>query len=306
MLNLSYNISPILKTHLARIEQLRTRILLAPLSPSVELRLRWEAMQKRLYYTLSLSGNSLAQEQMVRSLGKTKKLSPQEWDVVKYKHALDYIMQQWLVSQKPVTVKTIIELHQIACPGRLRVSEREIKQLLDYLSGNEHPVVKSAVAMIQVLRLAPFTDGNGRLSRLLTLLYLYKDGFDCRGLLALEEEWKKDAGTFIEHFQKASETGNLTLWLEYFAHSLGKQLEKRLHDVFASSHRPTPAFFALTDRQQAILNTLDEPNTSITNRKVQKLFAISQITASRDLAKLAALGLLFSHGKGRSVYYTRV
>ena len=29
-------------------------------------------------------------------------------------------------------------------------------------------------------------------------------------------------------------------------------------------------------------------------------------TASRDLTKLVKLGLVFSHGKGRSVYYTKV
>ncbi len=45
---------------------------------------------------------------------------------------------------------------------------------------------------------------------------------------------------------------------------------------------------------------------TITNKKVQKLFKVSQITASRDLAKLASVGLLFTHGKGRSVYYTKV
>jgi len=36
------------------------------------------------------------------------------------------------------------------------------------------------------------------------------------------------------------------------------------------------------------------------------MFKVSQITASRDLSKLGALGLLFIHGKGRSVYYTKI
>lgn len=65
-------------------------------------------------------------------------------------------------------------------------------------------------------------------------------------------------------------------------------------------------FFELNDRQKSILNMLDQPTASITNRLTQKAYKVSQITASRDLAKLTTLGFLFSHGKGRSVYYTRV
>ncbi len=66
------------------------------------------------------------------------------------------------------------------------------------------------------------------------------------------------------------------------------------------------SYFELNDRQTSILNMLDLPQGSITNRKIQKAYKVSQITASRDLAKLTTLGFLFSHGKGRSVYYTKV
>jgi Fic family protein len=50
---------------------------------------------------------------------------------------------------------------------------------------------------------------------------------------------------------------------------------------------------------------VDRPGTRITNKMVQKHFKVSQITASRELAKLATLGLIISIGKGRSIYYTK-
>jgi len=61
----------------------------------------------------------------------------------------------------------------------------------------------------------------------------------------------------------------------------------------------------LNDRQNKILERLENPNLKITNKDVQKMFGVSQITASRDLSKMANLGILLPHGKGRSVFYTK-
>ena len=105
----------------------------------------------------------------------------------------------------------------------------------------------------------------------------------------------------------ANQTRNLTLWLEFFAEGIINQLEEALKDIENLSYKTTlpAAFFNLNDRQKHILTFLEEPGSRITNKKVQNIFNISQITASRDLAHLKTLGLLISHGKGRSVYYTR-
>jgi len=66
------------------------------------------------------------------------------------------------------------------------------------------------------------------------------------------------------------------------------------------------SFWKLNGRQQSILSVLENPGEKITNKDVQKKFGVSQITASRDLSHLTTLGLLLAHGKGRSVYYTKV
>ncbi|MCX6732604.1 MAG: hypothetical protein NTV98_03635 [Candidatus Roizmanbacteria bacterium] len=54
------------------------------------------------------------------------------------------------------------------------------------------------------------------------------------------------------------------------------------------------------------MNLFSTPGAKVSNRMVQKKFKVSQITASRDLAKLADSGLIFAIGKGRSTYYTKV
>ncbi len=310
--DLSYNLSSSLTESLQKIEDLRQKILLTPLSAKTETRLRWEAMINRIYWSLVLSGSPLTKAEMVKLLtseGKKKRFTDEEQEVISYKKALDYISQNWLVTTERITPKVVVTLHDLACPDQLRGGEAPLKQVLDYLqASSENPVVQAGVAQIQLITLAPFSDGNGRTARLLALLFLYKAGFDFRGLLVLDEYFRRDLAAFRQTTENVSKSQSLTLWLEYFAQGVAAQLEKAQEDLtLQRSHLDLPAtFWNLNDRQKEILTQMSQPDSTITNKKVQKQFKVSQITASRDLSRLAYLGLIFARGKGRSIYYTKV
>jgi Fic family protein len=303
VMDFSYNLSEQLKNNLRKIELLRQKILLTPLSLKIELRLKWEFMVNRVYWAIIFSKDkSLNKTKVTKLLAhQEKEKMNEDEEIVKYKNALDYIRENWLVSEKAITSKDVLVLHGLASFGRFRSSEREIKQLLDYLQKSpEHPVVQAAVSYIQILNITSFTLGSTQLAYLLAYLFMYKSGYDFRGLLVLEECWHKDLIIY---------SANLTPLLEEFSKLLANQLEKTASFDVGSQNKPgalSSDFWELSDRQKAILTYLEQPDLTITNKKVQKLFKISQITASRDLAKLASLGLLFSHGKGRSVFYTKV
>lgn len=311
MFSISYNASSILMEQIKKIDSLRTQLLLTPISPKTELKLRWEAMIQRIYWSLALSGNTLTKNEMIRLITNQNKdnLTSEERDVIEYKKGLDYISHEWLASTKTVSTETILSLHELACPGRFILTETKIESFFDYLkSSTEHPVIQAAIAQIGLIHLRPFTNGNGRTARLLALLFLYKYGFDFRGLLCLEEYWRRDITTLQFETKLSIERGNVTNWLEYFAKAVVTQLEKTTQQILAKrgeSNLPG-AVWELNDRQKEILAHMENPALTMTNKKVQKMFRISQITASRDLSKLAILGLLFAHGKGRSVYYTRI
>lgn len=311
MINISYTISPTLKVSLDKIEILRQRILLTPLSVRSEIRFRWEATINHIYWSLIMSENPLSKKDVMTllTLAQKKKLKPEEVEIIKYKKACDYIAQEWLVSSRSVSPKIILQLHDLACPGRFEGTETELKQELDYLqASSENPIVIAAISYIIIAKTRPFTDGNGRLSRLLSRLFLYKYGYDFKGFLVIEEYFRRDMAAFKFHFENALKESNVTPWLEYYAQSVAIQLEKAAQDIYSQRfHLDVDSrLFDLNDRQKVILGQMEQPEMSVTNKKVQKQFKISQITASRDLAKLASLGLLFIHGKGRSVYYTRI
>ncbi len=312
MLNISYNISPRLQDYLSRIEDLRKQILLTPISQELELRLRWEALFNRTHYSLKLAGNPMKRTEMLKLLSEIthKKINNEQKAVLQYKDALDYISRNWQGSQSAIDAKAIIDIHKMIGNGRLRVPQAGLQYLLDYLqSKKESPVIQAAVVNIEMEKMQLFTQGNILIAHLASDLFLYKYGYDFKGFLAYEAAMMEDADSFRDNHQRALSSVSLTLWLEYFAGIIARQLEKIIQMIEKpklSMSDLRKSFWQLNERQKSILSFLDQPQATITNRQIQKRFKTSQITASRDLAKLTNLGFLFSHGKGRSVYYTKI
>lgn len=312
MLNISYNISPRLKEYLAKIENLRKQILLTPIPQSKQLRFRWEATFNRTYSCLKIAGNPLKKQEMLRLLTEIahKKMNSDQQEVLKFKAALDYISQNWLGADAAVNAEAFIQLHRIIGNGRLRVPKAGLQYLLDYLqTRSENPIIQAAIVNIEMEKMQLFEEKNQLISCLASLVFLYKHGYDFLGFLAYETEWTENGNNFKDNYERATESVNLTLWLEYFASCMLKQAEalaqiiEKPKTVILDLRK---SFWELNERQKSILNYLDSPQVTITNRQIQKRYKTSQITASRDLSKLTNLGFLFSHGKGRSVYYTKI
>jgi len=60
-------------------------------------------------------------------------------------------------------------------------------ELVDFLSSkiDTHPVLVSGIAQFQLVQIHPFLDGNGRTSRLLSTLCLYRAGYDFKRLFTI-------------------------------------------------------------------------------------------------------------------------
>jgi Fic family protein len=312
MLNISYNISPKLQEYLGRIEDLRKQILLTPIPQALEMRLRWEAVFSRIHYSLKLAGNPLTKQEMLRLLSEVghKKVSGDQKTVFTYKEALDYIFGNWQGSTNAVDAETIINLHKIIGNGALRVPKAGLQYLLDYLQAKmESPIIQAAIINLELEKMQLFTENNTLISHLAADVFLSKYGYDLKGLLAYEAAWMEEAKDYKENHERALDAVSLTLWLEYFAKNILRQMEEIIRSIKAPKSGATDlreSFWKLNERQKAIISLLDQPTATITNRQIQKKYKISQITASRDLAKLTNLGCLLSHGKGRSVYYTKI
>lgn len=312
VLSISYNLSWKLKDSLSKIENLRVGIAIASISPKIKLRLRWETIISRIYYSLRLFANPLESRDLMTFLSKSrpKKIQRKYQEVIRYKRAFDYLLENWLGENRIVRPEDLITLHSIIGSGKLSKPKQELQNLLDYLQvRQESPIIQAAIVSIELMKMHAFTDKNESLSLLVPYLFLYKGGYDFRRLVSVETEFGQDQNYYKQNYNQAINASTNTVWLEYYAKSILTQVEK----IYQSITKPNFAlkemkesFFELNERQKSILSILDYPQASLTNVKVQKGYNVSQITASRDLAKLTTLGFLFSHGKGRSVYYTKI
>ena len=72
----------------------------------------------------------------------------------------------------------------------------------DQLHAN--PLLLIPCVILDFLCIHPFTDGNGRMSRLLTLLLLYKAGFDADKYIPFEEQINKNKDLYYQAFNNSS------------------------------------------------------------------------------------------------------
>ncbi|MEJ2441671.1 MAG: hypothetical protein P8Y06_01995 [Patescibacteria group bacterium] len=200
MVILSYNLSSNIKSNLEKIEILRRQILLLPIPPKTELRLRWEASLQRVYWSLVLAGNKFGKTEITKLLSRQtkKKLSPEQKEILNYQKALNYIKEEWLASPKPVTLASVKKLYDLACKPTLTTNskipnQKKLSLFLEYLqTGRESPVIQAGIAQISIINIDAFGESNGLVARLIPYLFLYKHGYDFRGLLVLDEYLRKD------------------------------------------------------------------------------------------------------------------
>lgn len=156
------------------------------------------------------------------------------------------------------------------------------------------------MAQFQLVHIHPFIDGNGRTSRLLSTLCLYRAGYDFKRLFTLSEFYDRDRGTFYRAIQSVREHGmDVTAWLEFFVAGLATQLEEVQArgaaairaDVVARSQR-------LNDRQAAVLAELFSAGR-LTVADLEAAFpTVNRRTLQRDLKALVEKGLVREVGTG--------
>lgn len=102
-------------------------------------------------------------------------------------------------------------------------------------NANLHPLLLIPCTILDFLCIHPFTDGNGRLSRLLSLLLLRKAGFSALQYVSFEEQINQTKGAYYEALRQSSLQWHTTQndpipFVEYFISTLiscYKELEKR-------------------------------------------------------------------------------
>ena len=182
-----------------------------------------------------------------------------------------------------------------------------MRELVSWLNrpGDIHPVIASGIAQFQLVHIHPFLDGNGRTSRLLSTLCLYRAGYDFKRLFTISEYYDRDRMAFYRALQSVRRTNmDMTGWIEFFAIGLATQLAevKRRgelaiqQDILARRHD-------LTDRQVLALRHVLESGRVTINEFEHLCPGIQRRTLQRDLRGLMEKGLLLRRGSTNRLEY---
>lgn len=302
-MTLTYNLSTHLKKNIRDVEDLRSDIVLCVLSPIEEIRLRWQTTIDRIYYWLHLANLPTTRKEISIVLTHAQKpqKTPLGQHIVNYRLALHTLYVDWLGNPEPLTIKNI---QQIADSVHYVIPKTaDLSHTLAYLQAGTtiHPLVQAAIIHLQF--------ATTPIAHLAPLMVLYQHGFDLRGMLCPEALFYEEKERYFKTMQQMSDASTITLWLELYTETLvrnAQHIKQLLHETKRDTVSSQTHHFNLTSRQKSILSCFDEPGAALTNKNIQERFKISQITASRDLSRLATLGFLFPRGKGRSTHYTRV
>ena len=95
------------------------------------------------------------------------------------------------------------------------------------------PLVRCAILHYQFETLHPFLDGNGRLGRLLIVLYLLGKDYLPHPLLYLSSYFETHRSEYYSSLQQVRENGDVQPWLQYFLHAVSAQAQ----DAIARAER---------------------------------------------------------------------
>jgi Fic family protein len=330
-----FTISNAITAGLTAIERARGFLEAATLSDEWVRRMSQRALLLEAHYTTHIEGTQLTIEQAERLWAGQAVADAKPDDVrelLNYREAFN-LVSEYLQSGEPITEGLIREIHKRLVegvrggeggPGMYRrvqnyiinSATREItytppppenvpplmQELVAWLRAESevHPVLVAGVAQFQLVHIHPFLDGNGRTSRLLSTLCLYRAGYDFKRLFTLSEYYDRDRGAFYEAIRSVRAAGmDLTRWLEFFVEGLAIQLGEikargeiaiRAH-IVARAHR-------LNARQAGALDHVLAYGKLSLGELEHSFPEANRRTLQRDLKAMLEKGLLREVGTG--------
>ena len=192
-------------------------------------------------------------------------------------------------------------------PVPAKETQKAMEQLvLAYMDASNNSNINQLLlipcVILDFLCIHPFKDGNGRISRLLSLLLLYKNGFDAGKYVSFEEQINNNKGYYYETLRKSSigwDTNENTYvpFIQSFLSTLYmcyKELDKRFNVV--NSNKITKK----ARIEATVLNSL----TAISKAEICNILPdVSPSTVEAVLGTMVKKGRIQIIGNGKNTRY---
>ena len=169
-------------------------------------------------------------------------------------------------------------------------------------SGQYDPLLMIPVFILDFLCIHPFNDGNGRMSRLLTLLLLYRAGYNVGKYISIEKLIERTKGVYYDDLQESSANWHEEEndYIPFVTYQLGvilaayREFSERVKVVTESTRKPN-----------RVRDIIKGHLGKITKAEImQQCPDVSQTTIQRALNDLVKSGEIIKIGGGRYTSYT--
>ena len=201
------------------------------------------------------------------------------------------------------TTRTLfVPLDPYETPGALESICNEFNRVI----GNceLEPLIAIPIFIHDFLCIHPFNDGNGRMSRLLTTLLLYRSGFQVGKYISLEAKIAKNKDLYYDALGKAQNG-----WHEGNGDAL--PFIKYLLGTILSAYRDFEDRFALVETKRSALETVRLATQNkigrFTKQDIRDLCpSLSLSSIEGALRKMVEAGELKREGNGKNICYFRL
>lgn len=315
-LNHTVKITPKIQELLINLEAKKVAIQLVAPAPQNLATLRRQSLLQSGLYSAKIEGNHLTPENFAHTLDKLAKLEVQ--------NLLD--TYTWLSHHRgtSISLHLIRDLHRRALrnlrsdAGQLRTEPTAVfdqagvaiylappapdvtpllKAWLEQIkTSNLLPIIQTIISHYQFEKIHPFTDGNGRVGRLLLTKGLYDAGLHFADLLGLEQYIHDSRSEYYDYLEV--EGRDLTGFAIYMLRLL-VQASDRMTESLMQPHTVT----SLLPRRAEILAIIQDHAPCSADMLYRRFLAVPQSTIRYDLKVLQQLGLIRKLGTTRAARY---
>ena len=241
------------------------------------------------------------------------------------------------------SAQTILDLHFLVChpqpqagPGRLRdgsvivtrglsrdpyrpPQSSDVPALMNQIAAwlatgdlSRHPIVRAAMAHLNVVSIHPFRDGNGRVARIVQSLVLAKEGLLRPELVSIEPYLGRHTREYYSVLEEVQGMAfdpdrDASAWVEFCieAHVFEARERRRWLEVANARHIFCEQLAGDLDYPERLVIALDQAllGLPVTNADYRRETDIATPTATQDLQRLRRDGWLDQEGGGRSIRY---
>ena len=301
------------------------------LPPGYRKELITKVTAETVHASTAIEGNTLTEKQ-VQEVLEGKEIHAQDQDIkeiINYNSALDYI-EKFVNDKKElaITEKLIKEINSIILKnirddisgsyrvGQVRVGDyippehfkisSLMSEFVQWIKNPQpsflSPILYTGIAHYQFVAIHPFTDGNGRTTRILTTLMLALNGYDMISFFALESYYNRNRKAYYEALNSADKhrthgEPDLTRWLEYYVEGMlieAERAKSRIEELLEKNKALNDKVW-LSDIQIKLLKFTIKQGTVKTADYLQ-ISGLSRKGTYNALEKLVQEGLIRRNG----------